>query len=171
MVSARPARAPPHTPPPPSLAAGEDQRELLAAVPCAERVVGQSPAQLGGDPVQDAVPEPVPEGVVHLLEVICVDQGDAQVRRPPVGQHRDELLVEVATVVALGEAVAVRQLAGLGVLAAQAVQLVRRTAVQEPDGRAEVLVRLLPPAQRGELLGGGGVLRRDADRLLDRNHP
>ena len=49
-------------------------------------------------------------------------------------------------------------LAGLGVLAAEPVELVGRPlAVQQPYRRAQVLVGLLPAARRGELLGGRGV--------------
>jgi hypothetical protein len=138
---------------------GQHERELLPAEARAEGARGQAGAEHDDQPLQHAVAEQVPVGVVHLLEVVDVHQRDRQAGGPHRGVVRlveqgRQALVEVAAVVGGGEAVAAAQLPRLGVLAAQPVELVARplVALQEADRRAEVVVGLLPAAQPGEPL-------------------
>ena len=105
---------------------GQHQRELLAPVAGAERGLGQAAVQLGDDALQHPIAEQVPVGVVDLLEVVGVDQRDGDAVGAPGGrvvEQRGQPLVEVAPVVAGGEAVPAALLAGLGVLPAQPVEL------------------------------------------------
>jgi hypothetical protein len=137
---------------------GQDERELLAAVPGAEGPVGQVGAEQRDEPLQHPVAEQVPERVVDLLEVVGVHDRDGQARPGGRGVDQGEQpLVEVAAVPGRGEPVAARQLAASACSRRRRPARRRGVPAQQLHRRAQVGVGLLPAAARGQLLGRGRV--------------
>ena len=107
---------------------GEDQRELIAAEPAQHIVVAQVDRQALGELAQQAVAGIVAQRIVHLLELVQIDQ---QQRAGAAGfgrfqQHTLELSQKEVTVGQLGDRIVVRELvqpalclAALGELATQ----------------------------------------------------
>ncbi|MNS69235.1 hypothetical protein D3C72_1025410 [compost metagenome] len=101
---------------------GQHHRELLAAVTRDEIGLAGALLQHAGDALQHLIPEQVAVGVVELLEVVHVEQdqaGAVAVARAAL-ELGGQLLLEVAAVVDLGQAVGHGELLGgaveLGVL-------------------------------------------------------
>jgi hypothetical protein len=129
--------------------------------------------------LQHPVADQVAEGVVDLLEPVQVDQGHGQ----PVpgagllGDQGDQPLVQVAAVVAGGQAVADALLPGLGVLLAQPVDLAPQllghlwllvlVGVHQVQRGPQVLVGLAPLAAGGQQRGDG-LVQLDQARAVGR---
>ena len=106
------------------VAAGEEERELVASDP--ERLAVL--AQPAGDLREDEVALRVPQRVVQLLEVVDVEQADAEREALllRLGEVLVEAVVEVAVVAEAGERVGEREPHGL--------QLAEDRALVERDG-------------------------------------
>ena len=90
-----------------AVGAHQHEHELLAAVACREVHAPAARLQDAGDAPEGRVAELVPEGVVELLELVAVDeqQADHVVVAPGAVELLLEALVQVAVVVEAGEAV------------------------------------------------------------------